>query len=126
MDAHDSVREKVKRIFEEIAPDRAPAVAGDRVARDVIARIKAAFSADYDDRTASTLGMHMSCWNEDAAFGVALHMFPERFTEAEIEAGVGLFLSHAPNHIRAACQITGDYVWENFPESDPEQWENAP
>jgi hypothetical protein len=27
-----------------------------------------------------------------------------------------LFLVHAPNHIRAACGLTGQYVWENFPD----------
>jgi hypothetical protein len=70
--------------------------------------------------------MHLSDWNYDAAFIVALHLFPERFTDEDIEAGVGMFLCHAPNHIRAACLITGQYVWEDFPDSDPDVWEQAP
>jgi hypothetical protein len=24
----------------------------------------------------------------------------------------------APNHIREACRLTGQYVWESFPEDD--------
>jgi hypothetical protein len=49
---------------------------------------------------------------------VALHLFPERFTPEEIDAGLDLFLCHAPNHIREACRLTGQYVWENFPDDD--------
>lgn len=126
MDAHDAVRTKVDGIFRELVGNRAETLRGDRVAKDVIFRLKAIFSHQYDPATASTLGMHMSDWNSDAAFIVALHLFPERFSDEEIEAGVGLFLCHAPNHIRAACGITGQYVWPDFPESDPDIWEQAP
>jgi hypothetical protein len=124
MDPYDSVCAKVQSIFSEIAGSRANALDG--IAKNVIARIKSVFSEEYEPRTAFTLGMHLSDWNYDAAFIVALHLFPERFTDEEIKAGIGMFLCHAPNHIRAACNITGQYVWEEFPESDPEMWENAP
>ena len=70
------------------------------------------------DDGAHDIAFHMADWNSDAAFVVAVHLFPERFTPEEIAAGVGLFLVHAPNHIRAACGLTGQYVWENFPEDD--------
>lgn len=73
---------------------------------------------EYDLLTAGNLGLHMADWNSDAAFVVALHLFPERFTPKEIRDGVGLFLCHAPNHIRAACGITGQYVWFDCPEPD--------
>ncbi len=125
-DINKSVRQKVKDIFAELAPDSAKSVTGNRLAKNIIFRIKAIFSEDYGDRKASTLGMHMSDWNRDAAFIVALHLYPERFTDEEIRAGIQLFLAHAPNHIRAACQITDQYVWENFPETEPDEWEKAP
>ena len=38
----------------------------------------------------------------------------------EIEAGIGMFLIHAPNHIREACRLTNTYVWEDFPYDDEE------
>jgi len=126
MDVRDSVRQKVRDIFAELSPDRAEVLSGHRLAKNIIFRIKAVFSRDYGARKASALGMHMSDWNYDAAFIVALHLYPERFTDEEIEAGIGLFLTHAPNHIRAACQITKQYVWENFPDDDPDVWEKAP
>jgi hypothetical protein len=125
-DINKSVRRKVKDIFAELAPDRANAVAGDRLAKNIIFRIKEIFTEDYGDRKASTLGMHMSDWNQDAAFIVALHLYPERFTDEEIKVGIQLFLTHAPNHILAACKITDQHVWKNFPESDPDEWEKAP
>jgi len=122
MDAYDSLEKKLKAIYVEIAGDKGKAVTANRIAKNVIARIKAIYSKEYGDRTASTLGMHMSDWHSNAAFIVAMHLFPERFTDEEIKTGIGLFLTHAPNHIRAACQITQQYVWENFPDSDPDEW----
>ena len=90
--------------------------------------IEAALTSDRESgdsiaENAPEIAFHLSDWNWDAAFIVCLHLFPERFTAAEINAGIGLFLVHAPNHIRAACGLTGTYVWENWPESDPPDWE---
>lgn len=126
MCTNESVSQKVQHIFSEIVGSRADQLVGDRVAKDVIARIKSVFTDQYGANVASTLGMHMSDWNSNAAFIVALHLFPERFTDDEIKIGIGMFLGHAPNHILAACRITDSSVWGDFPESDPSIWENAP
>jgi len=80
--------------------------------------ISEALTEEYGAKRAADISFHMADWNSDAAFVVAVHLFPERFTPEEIEAGVGLFLIHAPNHIREACRLTGTYVWENFPDDD--------
>jgi hypothetical protein len=126
MDSYDLMRQKVRDIFSELAPDKAKVLGGDRLAKNIIFRIKEIYTPEFGARNASTLGMHMSDWNNDAAFIVAMHLYPERFTDEEIRAGIEQFLIHAPNHIRAACQITGQDVWESFPETDPEEWEKAP
>jgi hypothetical protein len=76
-----------------------------------------ALVANYGDK-ALDIAFHMADWNSNAAFVVAVHLFPERFTPEEIEAGIGMFLTHAPNHIRAACGLTGHYVWVSFPDDD--------
>jgi hypothetical protein len=47
-------------------------------------------------------------WNGEAAFIVALLLYPERFSSDEIEAGITGFLIHAPNHIPAALKIAAD------------------
>jgi hypothetical protein len=126
VDAYDCFRAKVDSIFSELVDERAISVKSDHLAKNIILRIKKIFAEQYGANRASALGMHMSDWSADAAFIVALHLFPERFTDEEIEAGISIFLGHAPNHIRAACQITGAYVWVDFPDSDPDVWEQVP
>lgn len=37
----------------------------------------------------------------DAAFLVAVHLFPEKFTPAEMRAGIDLVLCHIPAHVIA-------------------------
>jgi hypothetical protein len=115
---HDSVREKVSLIFRELAGGRERELDGAVESVQTKKAIAAALARSYDPDTANKVALHMSDWNSDAAFIVALHLSPERFTPEEIEAGIGLFLVHAPNHIREACRLTGKYVWEDFPYED--------
>ena len=117
-DPINSVGEKVAAIFAELVGERAKRLDGSVMAEPAMSTIAAAFVADHGSEKAHDIGFHMADWNSDAAFVVAVHLFPERFTPEEIEAGVGLFLTHAPNHIRAACALTGYYVWENFPDEN--------
>jgi hypothetical protein len=114
----DTVQTKVLSIFTELAGDRAQRLDGSVESTAAKDAITAALAEDYGCDRASNIALHMADWNSDAAFIVALHLFPERFTPGEIDAGIGLFLCHAPNHIREACRLTGAYVWENFPDDD--------
>jgi hypothetical protein len=109
MNAHDSVRHKVDAIFRELAGDRADALRGDvpaRQANDVLGRSIAAES-DLDFLKADELAFNLLDWNADAAFIVAVCMYPERFTQAELAAGVGMFMVHVPDHVMAAARIGG-------------------
>src|SRR4051794_25494514 len=106
-DPHESVRLKVHDIFAELVAERSQRLVGTVVsaaARDAMA---GALTERYGLPTAAKVALHMADWNDDAAFIVAVHLFPERFTAEEVEAGIGMFLAHAPNHIRAACVLTG-------------------
>lgn len=117
-DPIETVNEKVAAIFGEFVGERADRLDGSVVAQDAMDAIAAAMATDHGADKAAKIALHMADWNWDAAFIVALHLFPERFSAAEIDAGIGLFLCHAPNHIREACRLTGQYVWQNFPEDD--------
>jgi hypothetical protein len=117
----ETLHAKVHAIFAEMAGERARRLDGSVLAEPAMSAIAEAFTTEYDSSTADAIGLHMADWNGDAAFIVALHLFPERFTPEEIRDGVGLFLCHAPNHIREACRITGQYVWESFPKEDAER-----
>lgn len=117
-DPHESVDQKVQAIFAELVGDRAARLDGTRIAEPAMSNIGKALADDYEPEMAHNIAFHMADWNSDAAFIVAVHLSPERFTPEEIRAGIGLFLVHAPNHIRAACRLTGQYVWENFPDEN--------
>jgi hypothetical protein len=119
-DAIHSVGRKVAELFAELVGDRSRRLDGAVIAEPAMSAIASALSGEYGER-AEDIAFHLADWNSDAAFVVAVHLFPERFTPEEIAAGVGMFLTHAPNHIRAACGLTGTYVWENFPDDDGHQ-----
>jgi len=105
---------KVSDIFKELAGGRAvnlyPTLFPDET-RDAIER---ALGGELDAETASRLAFHLVDWNGDAAFLVALLLFPERFTPEEIRAGVTDFLIHAPNHVAAAAELGGWPVGDIF------------
>jgi hypothetical protein len=111
--ATDSVDRKVLAIFAELAGDRARRLDGSVIAEPAMRVMASALAEQYGEKAAD-IAFHMADWNSDAAFVVAVHLFPERFTPEEIAAGVGMFLAHAPNHIRAACGLAGQCVWEDF------------
>jgi hypothetical protein len=119
-DAYDSVRKKVESIFKELAGDRELQVRGSLSGGAVHSAIASALSADIRQEVADEIAFHMVDWSYDAAFVVALHLFPERFTPEEIEAGIRLFLAHAPAHILAAARQMGYATDDVFEESDDE------
>src|SRR5437899_1625955 len=103
-DIHDSVKQKVEAIFRELAGERAPALfAAVPPSTDVMATAL----ADLGEQRAHDIAFHLADWSADAAFLVAVHLFPERFTPAEVEAGIDLLLVHAPNHLAAAAKLAG-------------------
>ena len=117
-DPIESVQRKTLAVFTELVGERADRLAGSEISHAARDAITAALAGDHGVEKAADIAHHMADWNWDAACIVALHLFPERFTADEVDAGLRLFLVHAPNHIREACRLTGTYVWENFPDDD--------
>lgn len=103
---------KVFEIF-AFAGDRRENVSPTGHAKDVITTIEDAIRSDYGDRSAD-IAFHLSDWSSDAAFIVALHLFPERFTPEEIREGVEAIIIHAPNHLAAAAELGGYPVNDIF------------
>ena len=107
---NSSVRQKVIDLFQEMVGERAGQL---NVAVPLAQRtIAQALSDDCADDIAQDIAFHLTDWNYDAAFIMAVLLFPERFTSEEIQDGVELFLVHAPNHVAAAAKLAG------FPVSD--------
>jgi len=111
--AHDSVRQKVNALLSELVRERAARLEEPhaRQARDMFAR---ALSADYAPEVARELAFHLVDWASDAAFVLAVQLFPERFTPEELIAGVDMLLIHAPNHLAAAAKLAGHPVEDIF------------
>jgi hypothetical protein len=121
-DAHDSVRKKVQAIFTELAGDRARMLEGSTFPAGITSTVTAALAGSdaSEDRIlhADQISFHLTDWNSDAAFIVALHLFPERFTPEEIKAAVDMFLIHVPAHVMAAARLAGHPTEDIFKDDD--------
>jgi hypothetical protein len=115
---HTSVRRKVAAIFAELVGDRAERLDGNKFPAAITSTITAALtepdSTDAQVLHADQIAFHLTDWNSDAAFLVALHLFPERFLPEEIEAGVQMFLLHVPSHVATAAKLAGHPVEDIF------------
>ena len=105
---------KVSDIFKQLAGGRAVNLYPTLFPYETRDAIKRALVGELDAKTASRLAFHLVDWNGEAAFLVALLLFPERFTPEEIREGVTGFLIHAPNHVAAAAQLGGWPVGDIF------------
>jgi hypothetical protein len=117
-DAHDTVRKKVEALFTELAGELARMLDGSLFPAGITSTITASLSgpaaSEEQVLQADTIAFHLTDWNADAAFIVALHLYPERFTPEEIEAGVGMLLSHVPSHVIAAARLAGHPVEDSL------------
>jgi hypothetical protein len=105
--AMNTVGTKVQEIF----GDRSHALRGDRFPTTTCTLICNAL-CDGDSSEATVLlndqiALNVADWNSDAAFIVALSLFPERFSDAEIRDGVHRLLIHVPDHVIEAAQLAG-------------------
>ena len=82
--------------------------------------LRKALQRQYGKESAEHLAFHLMDWTYDAAFLLAVAMYPERFSAREIRCGVDMMLVHVPNHVAAAAKIS-EYgcadVWNEIPAS---------
>ena len=120
----DPVRTKVTAIFREFAGERAASLEATRLPAAVTSTITAALAGESGDEKqilrADQIAFHLTDWSAEAAFLVALHLFPERFTQEEIQDGVLAFLLHVPGHVIAAARLGGHPVEDIFRDVDTE------
>lgn len=108
-DAQPDFRVKVDQIFQElVGAERARWLRADVPSR-VMLLISQVMNreGDFKEQDAWDIGINVADWQGDAAFLVALHLFPERFTPEEIENGVRSLLVHVPAHVIAAARLVG-------------------
>jgi hypothetical protein len=108
------VHRKVAAIFSRLAGANLGAIDPGRVARfEHVVRAMVG-GGDLDERAARDVAFHLTDWTAEAAFLVAVQLFPDAFTAEEIEAGVTALLIHAPNHLAAAAKLAGWPVRDVF------------
>lgn len=110
---HDTVQMKVEAIFRELAGDRTARL-GEPGAEATRKTLASALSTNYAPETARDIAFHLVDWHSDAAFMMAVHLFPERFTPEELVAGADMLLIHAPNHLAAAAKLAGHPIQDVF------------
>ncbi|MEM6750403.1 MAG: hypothetical protein AAF612_08030 [Planctomycetota bacterium] len=110
---HERLRKKVKQVWAELAGEQAARLAHDHKG-GLSALRDALLTPDRTDQAAKDIAFHMTDWKDDAAFLLAVHLFPERFTKPEIQAGLAMMLIHAPNHLAAAAKLYGEPVADVF------------
>jgi len=91
-------------------------------------QIAKAVSAEsgYSEEVGHYIGINVADWQADAAFLVALHLFPERFTDEEIDEAVRSLLIHVPAHIIAAARLAGHSTEDIFAELEGRAGPDAP
>ena len=82
-------RDKVAAIFTELVGARASRLSASHYLADVNSRITKALTKDVisdpEILKKDEAGFHIVDWQADAAFIVALSLYPEKFTDEEIE-----------------------------------------
>ncbi len=109
-----SVSDIVHSIFREMTGDAASRLRGDSINRESKDLAGIALSSEHPELVAHDIAFHLLDWNAEAAFLVALQLFPDRFTPEQIREGVLNFLIHAPNHVAAAAKLGGWPVEDIF------------
>ncbi len=94
---------KASEIFREFVGDKTCSMS------DVMDRIANAVAEGSSKKRFHKKGLDngflLMDWHGEAKFLIALSLFPERFTNAEIRQGVIWFLFHAGHHIPEAARL---------------------
>ncbi len=109
-----TVNEQVMAIFRELVGDRSIQLAPTTGIPKAQPLITKALCLEHPKETAQDIAFHLTDWKSDAALIVALLLFPERFSRAQIRDGVEAFAIHAPNHVAAAAKLCGWPVSDIF------------
>jgi hypothetical protein len=105
---------KANTILAELVGNKAVLLDGSQVAEEAQRAITNALRAQFGEEKAADIAFHLTDWNSDAAFIVALLLFPDRFTPEEIEDGILGFACHAPNHVAQVAKLMDFRVEDIF------------
>jgi len=110
----DIIADKVQSLFKSIVGDAAKRLDGSYFPDEIRNRIAEVLSDDFSKEIANDIAFHLVDWNGDAAFLVALYLWPEKFTNEEISEGLYKLFPHAPDHLAAAAKLAGQPISDVF------------
>lgn len=108
------LEEKTRAIFREIAGDRAGQIGHLNQRTEYKSRLMSALADRFDAQALPDIIFHVLDWDHNAAFLLAFALFPERFSDTELQEGVCSLLIHVPNHLAAAAKLSGYPVQDIF------------
>ena len=103
-DPNQAAFNKTAQIFGEICPARSrklidpSAPESVDIGQELRERISQIFTKRFGPEKAQEFAIHVTGFPSDAAFLVALFLFPERFTDEEVAAGIRCFGIEASFH----------------------------
>ncbi|MCG8333930.1 MAG: hypothetical protein MJE63_05400 [Proteobacteria bacterium] len=101
-------KDKVVEIFREIVGEKAKNLSGSFFPAYANTKITNALASEFPNLNPEeytkldSIGMNLTCWQRDAAFIVALVLFPEKFTDKDIQEEIRSLLIHMPDHLKNA------------------------
>ena len=114
MNTIDNVSKKVQSLFRDLVGDVALQLDGHVFPDAISKRIAEALYEDFDEETAKKIAFHLVDWNSDAAFLVALHLWPGKFSKKEINEYLYRLIPHTPDHLAAAAKLFGTPITDVF------------
>ena len=115
-DPNQSAFDKTCQVFRELCPNDYtnlvdPMCPKRSVEGDVAERISRIFEERFGMEKAREFAVHVTGFPADVAFLVALFLYPERFTDEEVAAGIRCFGIEAAYHAVAVARML-DYTDE--------------
>jgi hypothetical protein len=110
----DSLTNKIQSLFKAVAGDAASSLDSGTFPKQIRKRIAKVLSQEYSEEVADKIAFHLVDWNGDAAFLVALYLWPEKFTDEDISKGIYRLIPHVPDHLAAAAKLFGLPVTDVF------------
>lgn len=107
-------RGKVVELFKEYVGESADRLSPYKFRSDICNLAAQALEEDFGKKRAHKIAFHLFDWHADAAFIVALVLWPEKFTKDEISQAIYTLMHEAPDHLAASAKLFGCPVTDVF------------
>jgi hypothetical protein len=111
-DPNQAALDKTAQIFQEICPghyknllDPVSPKSKSEIGQELVARVSRIFAERFGPEKAQDFAIHVTGFPSDVAFLVALFLYPERFTDDEVAAGIRCFGIEASYHAVAIAKM---------------------